>query len=111
MILFFETGQKICLFIDIGEKNWPVYKENWPKTDTTEKHNTPAPRPRSIRVDVQIARATKDTTPTPQRNTAEASIRSHRSDFHTGPGPHTVKPMTKEAQRQPDEHIKHQHER
>ena len=33
---FFKTRQFVCLIIDIAEKIWPVYKENWPKTDDGE---------------------------------------------------------------------------
>jgi hypothetical protein len=32
----FAMRQNIFLFIDIEEVNWPVYRENWPKTDTIE---------------------------------------------------------------------------
>jgi hypothetical protein len=41
-------------------------------------------RPRSTRVDGQDAQVTKDDTPIPQGNKAEAMDQSRRSDIHTG---------------------------
>jgi hypothetical protein len=38
--------------------------ENWPKTDTTKKGNTPSPKPHTTQVDDNIDRATKADTQT-----------------------------------------------
>jgi hypothetical protein len=59
--------------------------ERKPAENHTTQRTTPARGRAPTQVDDQATLATKADTTTPQRNTAEANIRSRRSDIHAGP--------------------------